>query len=396
MLADHKRLTAGFFRSLNSAELSKEFFDHYKAWAALGLKDKPKNDDIWDAWMMLEHPKRDEMAEALACMNDISKEDGRDYLYALAEEVKLEGFQDLTLAKLAMRLWLRHRKKFQQLHDCFVLEKADNLVVLLGRTKTERPRDGTNLEGFKNKLRGILRKGCEGPRLLVEVGPHPEGKWVMVVPHEHFVKPDHVFKSESEISTKDRRPVYELVIIYHYDRGMLKLKVGGRAGHRKAEAVADAFAADVLGKRAGHFQVVDIVGFDPLFRPGFDFPRRPNDEFEWARPVEIRFKRLADQTFTHVIHCNNTMGGKQDVLGQLKDMGLTPKEVVVESLAIQFQFPGGGRKKRRTVVLRPPNRYTLDETVRDRHLEEVLIRWGFINVNAKHASHVPVAAGPEA
>jgi hypothetical protein len=387
MIHDHKRLTAGFFRSVNSTELFKQFFTQFNAWETLKLNDKSKNDDIHDAWIILEHAKRGEMDEALCCMNDISREEGRDYLYAAAEGAKISEYRDLTLPKLAMTLWLGHRRNFAQIYDQFVIEKVDHLKVLLGRTATECPVDGLSLAGFKEKLRGILRKGGEGPRLIIEAGPHPEGKWVLVVPHEHFVKPDHVFKTENEIATKDRRPVYELVIIYHYGQGLLKLKIGGR-GTRKAQAVADAFATEVLGKRPGHFQVAEIVSFEPLFRPGFDFPRRPSDPFDWARPVEIRFKRLSDSTFTHTIHCNNTMGGKQDVLGQIKDMGLSPKDIKVESLSVQFQFPGGGQKKRRTVELAPPYRYTLDETARDRQLEEALIRWGFIDVTAKDKTDV--------
>lgn len=392
MLTDHKRLTAGFFRSVNSAALFKEFFEKYNAWQKLGLKENPKNDDIYDAWVMLDHPKREEMAEALCCMNDICREEGREYLYPLAQAVKLPQHEDLTLPKMAMLLWLRHKKKFQLIHDCFTLEKADNLKVLIGRTKTAAPPDNINLSGFKDKLRRILRKDGEGPRLLTEVGPHPEKKWVLVVPHEHFAKPDHVFKSENEIGTKDRRPVHELVVIYHYDKGLLKIKVSGR-GNRKAEAVATAFATEVLRKHSGHFQVVEIISFDPILQPGgFKFPKRPTDSFDWASPVELRFKRVSDPTFTHWIKCNNTMSGQQDVLTQLKEMGLTPKEIRIESLAIQFQFPGGTKKKRRTVVLSAPNRYTLDETAKDRYLEDVLQRWGFINLDAKENADVTIAA----
>jgi hypothetical protein len=392
MLTDHKRLTAGFFRSVNSAALFKEFFEKYNVWQKLGLKESPKNDDIYDAWALLDHPKREEMFEALCCMNDISREEGREYLVAIAREVKLKDFEDLTLPKMAMTLWLRHRRKFQQMHDCFMLEKADNLKVLIGRTRTAAPPDNINLSGFKDKLRRILRKDGEGPRLLTEVGPHPERKWVLVVPHEHFVKPDHVFKSENEIGTRERRPVHELVVVYHYDKGLLKIKVSGR-GNRKAEAVASAFATEVLRKHGGHFQVVEIISFDPILRAGgFSFPKRPADHFDWASLVELRFKRLSDPTFTHGIKCNNTLGGKQDVLGQLKELGISPKDIRIESLAIQFQFPGGGKKKRRTVVLSAPNRYTLDETAKDRYLEDVLQRWGFINLDAKENADVAIAA----
>ncbi|MFA5161892.1 MAG: hypothetical protein WC421_06565 [Elusimicrobiales bacterium] len=390
MMKEHKRLTAGFFRSVNAPELFKQFFDKFGAWQQLGLKEKPKNDDIYDAWQLFVHAKRESIDDALCCMNDISCEDGRTYLYAAAQEAGISDYKDLNLHKLALLLWLNHPTRFASIYDCFIVEKNDNLKVLIGRPNTPCSPSSADFEKFKTSLREILRRGGEGPRLKIESLPETQDKWVLVVPHEHFMKPEHEFKTETTIGTRDRRPVHELVLIYYPEKGLLKLKVGGK-GMRKAEAIASLFATNILHQRGDHFKAEEIVCFNPLLRPGFNFPVRPTDEFEWAKVVGMNYTHAGDKNFRHQITCKDTIGGTQDVIGKLQTGGVRLQDADIKSLAIQFQFKGGGRKKRKTVMLTRPHYYTLDETPRDRHIEEVLMRWGFINVNANRTVAVATA-----
>jgi len=382
MMKEHKRLTAGFFRSVNSPELFKQFFDRFGAWEGLSLKEKPKNDDIFAAWDFSPHPKRPEMKEELCCMNDIACEDGRAYILSAAEVTKLPNYQDLTLHQMTMRLWLNHPKHFAEVYELFQVEKTDSLKILKGEAPVPCNPDKADLERFAKGLQQILRKGSEGPRLKLEPGPKTDDKYVLVVPHEHFMKPDSIFKDEKTIVTKERRPVYEMVLIYYPKKGLLKLKVGGK-GLTKAEAVGLIFGTELLHKKSGHFKATEIISFEPLFRSDFSFPRRPTDEFEWAKVVYVNYTDKRNKTFVHTIKCTNTLSGIQDVTDQLKKYGVTSyTDIEVKSIALQFYFKNGGRKKNKTVVLTRPYSYNLDETPRDLHVEEALSRWGFIKLGA--------------
>jgi hypothetical protein len=125
MIPDHKRLTASFFRGVNSLDLFKRFFEKYKVWSNLNLQDKPKNDAVYEAWANLIHPSKKEIEEQLLCINDISGDDGRDYLVDVAAELKLD-FQSLTTPRLAITLFLDHFARFKTAYD-----RNDSLIEIL-------------------------------------------------------------------------------------------------------------------------------------------------------------------------------------------------------------------------------------------------------------------------
>ncbi len=380
MIPDHKRLTAAFFRGVNSPDLFKRFFDKYKAWDLLKLKDTPKNEAIFSAWIDLIHTSKKEMEEHLLSMNDISGDDGRDYLVDVAEAVNLD-YRPLTTHKLALTLFLDHFVQFKTAYDRYIVEKVENLKIFIGRENVPCDPTPTRLTRFKEKLRSAFHHLDSGPKLKVESVSNKDNKWVFVIPHETFPKPDPVFQNGETIGTQIRRPVYELVIVYYADQAVLKIRVG--RGKKKAEVVASIFAEEILEKRADHFQVANIVNLAPLFKPGFDFPKRNDDQFEYACLVELKFSPKGNRAFRQMMHCSDTNNGKQNVLDQLHEQGLSLQNIDVHEIGILFQYPGG-KKKRRTVYLKPPNKCTLDETPRDRYLETVLIRWGLIDVEARN------------
>lgn len=382
MIPDHKRLTATFFRSVNSHELFKRFFEKYKTWDLLKLKDDPKNEAIYSAWEKLIHPTKEDMEENLMCMNDISNDDGRDYLTTVAEEVKLD-YGQLTTHKLAMTMFLEHSARFRIAYDRFLVEKIENLKIFIGREIASCDPTESKLLNFKEKLKSSFQHLDQGPKLKVESVSNKDNRWVFVVAYENFLKPDHVFQPGDTIGTQERRPVYEMVIIYYAEKAILKLKVG--KGKKKAETVASVFATEILGKRPDHFQIANIVNLDPLFVPGFDFSKRNDDHFEYAKLVEIKFTAKDDRSFRQMMHCTDTNDGRQSVIEKLNEQGLSLQNIDVQEIAILFQYPGG-MKKRRTVYLRPPNKCTLDETPRDRYLETVLTRWGLYDVEARRGN----------
>ena len=385
-IRDHERLTAHFFRGVNSAQLFERFFSDFGAWEAMGVTLGASNDAIHAAWERLENPRRGEIQEALCEVNDIGRDRGRYVLLDAAERCGIEEFGNLTPQKLAMTLFVDHRRAFETAYAFFMLEKTENLHTLVGdRPAPCKPSDAS-VQRFKEELSVILARGTEGSRLRVEVEDRHEDKWMAAIPHEEHVAPDHEFDERGRIVTRDRRPVYEMVLIYYPKLGVLKLRVG--RGTRKLNLVADAFAEHILERAQGFFARSDIIDFTPLQDPSFAFAALPSDHFERARAVHVSFIRHADPDTVHQMRQGTQAHSSRDVLDTMRDAGLDLSEVEIRSLSISFTFPSGRRRERRTVTLTAPNRMPLDDTDRDRYLEQVLLRWGLIDHEAKrrHAS----------
>jgi hypothetical protein len=69
-------------------------------------------------------------------------------------------------------------------------------------------------------------------------------------------------------------------------------------------------------------------------------------------------------------------------LARLQADGISLTEIDIQAMNICFKFPKNKRDTR-MVELGRPGRISLDETDRDRYIESVLTRWGFINHAAK-------------
>ncbi len=379
-VVDHERLTRQFFRRVNSAALFRRFFGEFGVWETMGLSEHSTNDGIHAAWAELECPHRDEIEESLCRINDIGREKGRFTLLRRAEECGIEDARNLTIQKLAMTLFLNHRQVFDQAYQFFTLEKTDNLYALVGRQPVTCAPSDASVRGFEEELSRVLRKEAQGPRLRVEVeSRHPE-KWMAAIPHETYVKPDFEFDHNNEIVTRDRHPVYEMVLIYYPETGLLKLKVG--RGRKKLERVAAAFASEILGQDTRFFAICEIVNFEPLSKPGFSFQAEPGDRFEWARPVMVRYNKHSNLGTVYEVRCEDLWYGSPGVLKVIEDDGVDLSEIEIHALGICFKFPRNNRDTRRVELARP-NRVSLDETDRDRYLESVLMRWEFIDHAAK-------------
>lgn len=393
MLAHHKPLNAGFFRGVNSPELFKAFFNNYSAWDALKLGEQPTYEEIHQAWTALEHPQKRRMEEALSQINDIGREDGQELLLTYAEEAKVPNFRELTPQKLAMTLRLYYKSHFAKAYDYYNLEHVDNLKVMLGAEPAPCEPTEANKDSFKEKLRAALKKAAHGKDLKLEEGPHPEGKWVLVVPHEEYAKPDYEFDKttpgpDPEIKTRDRRPVHELVLIYSPGDGVIKLKTG--KGAKKAEIVASLFATELIHKPASHFRDADVIRFDPILRPGFKIAKLPGDRFEWATVKFIDYRLKSDTSVHRTSQIDNTDSGRRSAL---EDVSEPMSNLLVQKLGIEFRFPGNGKKARFTAMLSCSGRMNLDTTERGRYVDSVLTREGFINVNARPARESVVPVG---
>lgn len=381
-IIDHERLTSRFFRDVNSGTLFRRFFEHFGAWAAMGLDEAANGGKIYEAWGKLVCDNKPKIEEALKRVNDLARDKAQFALRYCAGRCGVPDFRDLTLAKLAMTIFLDHRSAFDSTYAFHTIEKTENLHTMIGLRPMPCDPSPERVDRFKAELIATLGSDpqrADGARLLVEVAPRHDKKWMAAIPHQTYAKADHEFVSDEEIATRDRRPVHEMVLIYYPDKGVLKVKAG--RGRKKAEQVASCFATEILGQTAQFFLACDFVSFAPLLDPLFSFAPEPEDRFQWVRPTQIQYRRKAHPDFSYVIHCTDRRPDAPSVLDRLAEDGLSLHEIEIEGLSLCFGFPGGSRDTR-TVDLTPSSS-SLDETERDTHIEHALVRWEFINHAAK-------------
>ncbi|MGE0191202.1 MAG: hypothetical protein AB7T63_04085 [Planctomycetota bacterium] len=381
-IPDHQRLTRSFFRGVTSPHLFRRFFDSFGVWDRMELDDEAKADAIFRAWEGLTGVDRDEMDEALYRINDLSHPKARFAVLYRAKDCGVEGCDDMTPEERALTLFLDRRDDFEATYEFHTIEKTDSLRVLVGRHPVPCADTQENLDRFKVKLSKALQREAHGRHLLIERARDHQKKWMAAIPHQTFAKADHEFdeQHEGEILTRPRRPIYEMILIYYPARALLKLKVG--RGLRKLQRVAQCFATEMLGQDSDFFRIKDVVSFAPLRNPHFAFTRDPGDKFKSVRATKIRYRTVAHGDFEHTLQCKNHSPEAPDVLDWLSHEGINRADIVVNSLTLRFQFPGGPRDTR-TVEIGTPNESSLDETERDRYIEKILARYGFLDIAAK-------------
>jgi len=286
----------------------------------------------------------------------------------------------LTPQKLAMTLFIEHRTDFEEVYSHYTIEKTENLDILIGRTPVPCDPSPDVLDRFKKELAIVLKRKAHGDRLKVEPGaPHPK-KWMVAVPHETQPRSYLEFDDDDEITSKDSRPIYEMVLIYYHGNGVLKVKAG--RGKQKSHDVAACFATHVLGQDALHFRHCDVVDFNALRDPEFSFDPAPEDHFKWARPTRVKFRKRATSEASWDVHYKDDADGGKSVLQYLESQGITLRDIDIESMTLRFMFKRNERDFK-NVTLALPEGCTLDDTSVDRFIERTLVRWRLLDPKAK-------------
>lgn len=380
LIIDHEQLTRGFFRGVNSTALFRRFFDSHGVWEGMGLREESRAEQIYSAWAKLDPKVHPDLDEAIRRVNDLSREKARWALLYRARDCRVDDCDNLTPAKLAMTMFLEHRAEFEEVYGYYTIEKTDSLDILIGRHPVPCDATEEHLSEFRKELAIVLKRDAHGDRLRVELGPQHPKKWMVAVPHETLAKSDLQFRDDGEIETRERRPIYEMILIYYPGTGVLKIKAG--RGKRKSHDVAACFATQILKQDALHFRLCDVVNFDALRDPNFSFTPGPEDHFKWARPRRVKFRKRASSEATWEVQFKDDADGGRSVLEYLASEGVGLPEIDIESMTLRFMFKRNDRDYR-DVTLSVPDKCTLDDTPVDRFIERVLVRWRLLDPQAK-------------
>lgn len=380
-LVDHEQLTRGFFRGVQPTALLRRFFERFGVWEQMGLGDDSRPEQIYLAWSALDPELHPELDESIRRVNDLGREKPRWALLYRARDCGVEGCDGLTPFVLSMTMFLEHQTVFDEVYGFYTIEKTESLDLLVGRDPVACDPTAEQLQAFRSRLVTKLKREDVGEGFRVEVAEprHPK-KWMVVVPHETQKKDDYEFDENGEIVNRPRRPIYEIVLIYYPDDGLLKVKAG--RGRRKANDVAECFAIEILRRDADHFRLCRAVSLDALRDPEFRFAREPGDNFKWVRPRRIRFRRRADAAAVHDVQYNDDADGGKSVLEYLESEGIRLAAIDVESLTLRFMF-NRHSEDFRDVTISSTERCTLDDTSVDRSILRVLKRWRLLDPHAK-------------
>jgi len=368
ILVEHERLTRKFYRNVGSMELLKAFYEKFEAWKIFDVDDETNTEELFEQWEKINISNKGEITEELKKVNDIGRERGRYWLSQMAEHEKIENHKEMSLPRLALTLYISNSKTFNKAYELFIIEKKENLRIFKGVSipPFEEPSE-LQLNHLKNSFKEVLYKNSFGKRLRLEkYYRDDQDKWLLVVPHEHYMKPDTEFDQKENLVSKERRPVVEILIIYYPAKGILKVKAGRG---KKPEKAASLFAIHILNMDNDHFINTSIIRFAPLYDPQFSFPLDIKDGIEWVSLIELTF--ISGET-QYTIRNDN-----KDVRDILSEHGLS--DIEITKAKFLFKFPGGKRSKK-TAEISIPNQTNLDETDRDKLIEDFLIRWGFIDV----------------
>jgi len=379
-LVDHEQLTRGFFRGVNSTALCQRFFGTFGVWEGMGLDEESRPEQIYAAWSKLDRKVHRELDEAIRRVNDLGREKARWAMLYRARDRGVANWDTLTPQKLAMTLFIEHRQDFEEVYSHYTIEKTERLDILIGRRPVPCEPSAEVLGRFKRELAVVLKRNAHGDRLQVDPGaPHPK-KWMVAVPHETQPRTHLEFNENDEITQKDIRPIYEMVLIYYHGTGVLKVKAG--RGKRKSHDVAACFATQVLGQDALHFRHCDVVDFNALRDSNFSFAPAPEDHFKWARPTRVKFRKRATPEASWDVQYKDDADGGKSVLEYLASQGIALREIDVERMTLRFMFTRSSRDFR-DVTLTAPDDCTLDDTPVDRFIERTLVRWRLLDPKAK-------------
>lgn len=379
-LVDHEPLTRGFFRGVNSTPLCRRFFDSFGVWEGMGLNDESRPDQIYAAWSKLDRGTHPELDQAIRRVNDLGREKARWAMIYRARDLGVADWDALTPQKLSITLFIEHRSAFEEIYSHYTIEKTERLDILIGRFPVRCEPSTEVLDRFKKELAGVLKRSAHGDRLQIDPGaPHPK-KWMVAVPHETQPRTHLEFDENDEITQKDSRPIYEMVLIYYHGNGVLKVKAG--RGKRKSHDVAACFATHVLGQDPLHFRHCDVVDFNALRDPDFSFTPAPEDHFKWVRPTRVKFRKRATAEASWDVQYKDDAAGGMSVLEYLATQGIALREIDVESMTLRFMFKRSDRDFR-DVTLTAPDDCTLDDTPVDRFVERTLVRWRLLDPHAK-------------
>ncbi len=381
-----RKLTRSFFRQVTSHELLHQFMRKHDIAAEMGVDENSSCQRIGEAWFENIHGKK-EYAEAQLCLefvNDLGREEGRLVLWRYIERDKvlldsIPDYKDIPPPRLALTFYLANPDRFLTAHRIYEIEKSGTMRMWIADEPVDCSPSKQEVEAFVDELRRKLKNSGLGDRVKPEVDiPHPD-KWVLCLPHETMAKPDEEFKdSEMEIEARERRPVYELVLIYHPTNGLLKIRAG--RGKKKVQIVADCFATTILGREPDFFSPCDAIDFGPLKAGTCDFSPVASDLFEWAMPIEVSYIDVSHSGVLTTVRVEAPVKGGTSALEVIKDKGVDLTQLEVRSLSIFFEY--AKELRQRTVELRPNSGLRLEDSPRDANIQDALERWGFINFEA--------------
>ena len=312
------------------------------------------------------------LAEALYHIHDMSTPEGMDKLQEAAERKGLDlGLNgDAHPAAVAVRLWVRDSRLFEEVHAEYHLARPKSFLTFLSErrpvpefvvpTTETRAAMEARMDGwFDKKRRG---RGC---RVLV----YPrEGECWFMVRHGQPCRREGTHEQQGESSSVFYRPQQHDVLVYDIERGEIRIHTGSK-GER--ELYRKVFGAYVFGDE-NFFPGDGKYRLTPLVRDvAAALDCREFEGMEWVRLREIEMLRGQG------LGAEREIRKGVDLCASFEARGFRLTEEMNLQRAV-FSVKFADSKTARSVTIHPTNHAKYERDDDSALLESWLLKRGFI------------------
>ena len=359
MSARHRGFTRRRFLFSVGIELVNEHLATHGVGPADSLDDEKKVDQFLDG---LSPEVRWMVEENWHCFNDIADQ-GMDYLGRAARRhgVKLEP--ETPRARIAIELYLRHRRAYDEAYDLYVWRTASNMLAHLQFADADGSLPTTVDVPAQERLRAVVEKyfrdRVQGTACRIRHYSQ-DGVEVFLIARGDYLQ-THMAWKQGQPQPQFMNPAMEDVLQYNPVSRVLSLKTAGRSSEER-DFYIQAFAENILG-RPEHVPAATIntVTLEPLRSGNFSFAGNENIERVVLASVNARVTAALPMTLKV---------GSADVMRSVARLGVRLADCELKSVKLNFYLRQADNVSRRPVpvIITPPER-----TVLNRHRDTSVV-----------------------
>jgi hypothetical protein len=318
----------------------------------------------------------------LRCVSELAK-------VVLIPEVELDAeAMHLTPRNVAMRAFLDHREVFDRAHDCLAFEELKAPDEFAGIDEdVPISTDVLAWDMFETEVAAYFNGRYKGNYCRLRQH-RDENEIVVIVVHGKMPVTTTAVENQQEKPITFRETTQSILA---FDAGTGRLKVGAH-GHESL-TVAKLFAKHLL-KRPDFFDHADsrnLYTLKPIKVSGnaFKFDGDWDDEFVRCHVAEIQVSDSKRGGWRVTVR--DPVDALQRLCNGDEDLDLA--HVEINHIKLQMEFNSAGRKRKKTVKIKPPSVVSFDRKDLEDNVMEHLKRNGFC-IPRDHAPVSVAAAQP--
>jgi len=388
VIRDVKRFASKKFISTVDLDLLRRFLEAYRKQISLDIDALCEDNEktralLFDYFVKADEHYPPQMLDDLHRIAELSTEAGARHLRHRAElavveiipahELENDDGLQFNPRYLALRAFLDQPDIFEAALDWVAFDDQRSPAEFVGADENVKPHLGKEArEAFKQQVGEFFRDRYQGRYCEVRSYDDEDGVYILVAHGKQPVSTLVVIQDKERPLTF--REIKQDLLIYHQATGRLKVTA---SNEEERERLCAIFAATILGKPKSfeHDDCRRLYTLDPIAQAGAAF--RLNGEWD---------PDLAEAAVIEIQFYNQLRGGwivtirdAKDAIARLyeKCPETNLREAQINYVRIRFTFWVRGRKRRKTVKIKPPSLASFNRTSLEAKVMEHLRRNGF-------------------